>query len=266
MKLILILTIVFIFPQFDIFKKKEVPPPGTIKVRENFYTDQTEVRNADYLEFLYWMKRKYGYSSTEYKSALPDTNLWVIFKPHQHLYLRDKAYKEYPVVGVSFEQAQVYCKWRSDMVNANIYAREKNLTFQALDTMDMKLVKKIFEYRLPTKSEWEEIASFDYDKKTKAKIEKEKKINGNFLDPNRSKRSDVKTLTSQVGSFYPNSLGVFDIFGNVMEYISEKGIAKGGSWQTDQKECVVKKDFTYDKPNSNLGFRCVCVRLTEDKK
>lgn len=265
MKLILILTLFFFFPQFDIFKKKEVPPPGTVKVRENFYVDITEVKNADYLEFLFWMKRKHGYNSTEYKSSLPDTNLWVIFKPHQYLYLRDKTYRQYPVVGVSFEQAQAFCKWRTDMVNANIYAQKKKLTYQALDTLDMKLVDKIYEYRLPTKVEWEEIAAIGYAPKTKAKIEKEKKINGNFLDPSRTKRSDVKTLTGLAGSYYPNSIGVYDIFGNVSEYIAEKGIAKGGSWQIDQKECTVQKDFSYDKPNNQLGFRCVCVKLMEAK-
>jgi formylglycine-generating enzyme required for sulfatase activity len=265
MKILLFLSFIFLFPQFDIFKKKEVPPPGTVKVRENFYADITEVKNADYLEFLFWMKRKHGYSSTEYKGALPDTNLWIIFKPHQYLYLRDKTYRQYPVIGVSFEQAEAFCKWRTDMVNANIYAREKKLTFLALDTLDMKLVAKIYEYRLPTKAEWEEIAAFDYDKKTKAKIEKEQKTNGNFLDPTRTKRNDVKTYTSLPASYYPNSIGVYDIFGNLSEYISEKGIAKGGSWQTDQKECTVQKDFTYDKPGNQLGFRCVCVKLIQTK-
>ena len=129
----------------------------------------------------------------------------------------------------------------------------------------MKLISRIYEYRLPTKDEWEEIAAIDFTPKIKAKIDKEHKINGNFFDPSRTKRSDVKTLTGQAGSYYPNSIGIFDIFGNVSEYISEKGIAKGGSWQTDQKECTVQKYYYYDKPNNHLGFRCVCVKLKETK-
>lgn len=256
----------FLFPQFGLLKKKEVPPPGTVKVRENFYVDVTEVKNADYLEFLFWMKRKHGFNSTEYKSALPDTNFFVIFKAHQYLYLRDKAYRQYPVLGVSLEQAVAFCKWRTDMVNANLYAKDKNLTFKALDTLDMKLVKKIYEYRVPAKAEWEEIAAIGYDKKTKEKIEKEKIVNGNFFDPGRIKRTDVKTYTSQAASYLPNSIGVYDLFGNVTEIIAEKGISKGGSWKNDEKDCIVQKDFPYEKPDNFIGFRCVCVKLDDEKK
>ncbi len=266
MKILLIPFVFIFFQQFGFLNKKETPPPGTVMVRKNFYVDITEVKNADYLEFLFWMKRKHGFHSTEYKSALPDTNFFIIFKPHQHLYLRDKLYRLFPVVGISYEQANSFCKWRTDMVNASIYAKEKNFTFKAMDTLDMKLVKKIYEYRLPTKAEWENIASIDYNKKIKTKIEKEKIVNGNFYDPERTKRNDVKTFTSQSSSYFPNNIGVYDIFGNVAEIIAEKGIAKGGSWKTDGNDCSAQKDYPYDKPNNQLGFRCVCDKLIIENK
>jgi len=39
--------------------------------------DQTEVRNLDYLEYLYWLNRVYGadYPGV-YRKALPDTLVW----------------------------------------------------------------------------------------------------------------------------------------------------------------------------------------------
>jgi len=48
------------------------------------------------------------------------------------------------------------------------------------------------------------------------------------------------------------------MIGNVAEIIDEKGIVKGGSWKTEITEVSVEKDFTYDKPQDWLSFRCVC--------
>lgn len=43
----------------------------------SFYIDETEVRNVDYLEYLYWLNRVYGATYPEvYKKALPDTLVW----------------------------------------------------------------------------------------------------------------------------------------------------------------------------------------------
>lgn len=43
--------------------------PKTVTV-SSFYMDETEVRNVDYLEYLYWIKRVYGQSYPEvYKKS-----------------------------------------------------------------------------------------------------------------------------------------------------------------------------------------------------
>ena len=41
----------------------------------SFYMDESEVTNADYREYLYWVRRvyDYGYYPQIYQSALPDT-------------------------------------------------------------------------------------------------------------------------------------------------------------------------------------------------
>ena len=76
----------------------------------SFYMDETEVRNVDYLEYLYWLKRVYGATYPDvYKQALPDTLVWRDKLGNNETfvnnYLRHPAYKNYPVVGVSWEQA-----------------------------------------------------------------------------------------------------------------------------------------------------------------
>ncbi|MDC3032112.1 SUMF1/EgtB/PvdO family nonheme iron enzyme, partial [Bacteroidota bacterium] len=95
----------------------------------SFYLDETEVSNTDYLEYLYWLKRVYGQSYPEvYTKALPDTLVWRdklgYNEPYVTQYLRHPAYRNYPVVGVSWSQANNYCNWRTDRVNERILINE----------------------------------------------------------------------------------------------------------------------------------------------
>jgi len=95
----------------------------------SFYLDETEVRNVDYLEYLYWLQRAYSQSYPEvYKKALPDTLVWRdklgYNEPFVTQYLRHPAYRNYPVVGVSWEQATNFCVWRTDRVNERILINE----------------------------------------------------------------------------------------------------------------------------------------------
>jgi len=99
----------------------------------SFYMDQTEVRNIDYLEYLFWIQRVYVDYPEVYRKALPDTLVWrrpmAYNEPMVENYLRHPAYAEYPVVGVSHIQAQDYCKWRTNRVNEMILVDEGILEF-----------------------------------------------------------------------------------------------------------------------------------------
>jgi len=100
----------------------------------SFFMDQTEVSNLDYIEYLHWLNRIYG---DEYplvlKNALPDTLVWrssmSYNEPMVEVYLRHPAYRDYPVVGVSWVQANDYALWRSDRVNERILIAAGVLTF-----------------------------------------------------------------------------------------------------------------------------------------
>ena len=162
----------------------------------SFYMDQTEVRNFDYLEYLYWLRRVFGTDYPEViKKALPDTLVWrsklAYNEPMVENYLRHPAYREYPVVGVSWTQATNYCAWRTDRVNEMIMIREgilkwdptgqsnennfntdaylagqyeglvrdemPNLDPSSQGTRKVKMEDGILlpKYRLPTEAEWE---------------------------------------------------------------------------------------------------------------
>ena len=95
--------------------------PRTVSV-SSFYMDETEVANVDYREYIYWLTRAYGSDYPEQiQKALPDTLVWrqplSYNEPMVANYFRHAAYNYYPVVGVSWIQANEYCKWRSDRVN-----------------------------------------------------------------------------------------------------------------------------------------------------
>ncbi len=96
----------------------------------SFYMDETEVANVDWLEYLYWIRRTFPDDQEYYYNALPDSLVWrrplSYNEPYVNNYLRHPAFQDYPVVGISWEQANAYSEWRTDRVNENIL-RERGI-------------------------------------------------------------------------------------------------------------------------------------------
>lgn len=246
----LLLVISFSFTKI---KKKDKIPPGTKQITETFFADETEVSNFSWQEYEFWTKTKYGANSKEHLAVLPDTLVWrdslSYNEPYVVYYYRHPAYKDYPVVGISHEQALAFCKWRTERVKeyyAICYKKDWNI-----------------EYRLPTKEEWEFISNngnninFTTFKNNKGQL----LLNCILPDSAYTHLNVAQTtdVTAPVFSYYPNHFKIYNMFGNVAEMISEKGICKGGSWRHRPEQCRAGKDVPYSKPEAWLGFRCVCV-------
>jgi len=103
-------------------------PPGTVKMYDNFYIDQSEITNLNYLEFVNWVGRVYGKESSENKKIFPDTSVWkelgMYYNGFSNYYLKHPSYRNAPVIGVSYEQANLYCKWRTDRVMEFVLIRD----------------------------------------------------------------------------------------------------------------------------------------------
>ena len=240
-------------------KKKEFLPPGTVKINDTLYADETEVTNFSWSEYENWTKNKFGANSPQHISTLPDTLVWreknSYNEPYVQYYYRHPAYKDYPVVGISHEQVVEFCKWRKDRVKEYL-SRSKKYT--AVE----------FEYRLPSKNEWEFISG-DCENMLKDGGRNEKGMitfnhrwardSAEWVGSGSDKDRIGMEVFAPVYSYWPNKFKLWQMIGNVSEMVSEKGISKGGSWRNLLEECRVGKDIPYEKPSAMLGFRCVCV-------
>ncbi|MDO8998593.1 MAG: SUMF1/EgtB/PvdO family nonheme iron enzyme [Bacteroidota bacterium] len=250
------IIIVALALSFTTIKNKSFIPPGTAQITETFFADETEISNFSWQEYEFWIKNKYGSLSQEHISALPDTLVWrektTTNEPYVKYYYRHLAYRDYPVVGISHEQAIAFCKWRTERVKEYWYIKNK---------------KEItLEYRLPTKEEWELISN--HGKEFFLNGGKNKKgevmFNHRWMTDSIWKKyfeehNKYPDVTAPTYSFWKNNFGLYNTFGNVAEMINEKGVSKGGSWRNLLEECRAGKEISYTEPTAWLGFRCVCV-------
>ena len=98
--------------------------PNKLHVR-SFFMDEAEVTNSEYFLYVQYMKNVFSPSEEKYKhiynSVLPDTLVWRKSLGNTDIlsetYFRHPSYADYPVVGVTWLQANEYCKWRTNAVN-----------------------------------------------------------------------------------------------------------------------------------------------------
>lgn len=251
-------------------QKKKNNPPGTVKVNDTLFADKTEVNNLSWREYLYYLSK---YDSAALPGALPDTSVWMqeggtMEEAYTEFYFRHPSFNNYPVVGISYNQAVAFCKWRTRAANFAWYIKENKIKDWENHMTDSFRIK--FYYRLPTAEEWESLAfpSVDtttdiFKKKGKPTVfynTKEYNIRMN-TDTTGQHHFSSAYVTVAVNSFFPGKYKTYNLTGNVAEMTTIYGIAKGGSFEHTLADSFYKNIQTYTKPERWLGFRCVAVWL-----
>lgn len=87
----------------------------------SFFMDEYEITNINWREYVNWLSVVYHNTPEVIEVARPDSTVWrgelVFNEPYVRYYYSHAAYGDYPVVGVSWNQAQDYCRWRTDRIN-----------------------------------------------------------------------------------------------------------------------------------------------------
>jgi len=275
-------------------------PPNTQYLHDSIFIDETEIANIHYLEYLYYIKK--DSSHFFYLEQLPDTTCWISgFKPTDSVsnyvdhYLRYPGYRYFPVVGISYEQAKNYCKWRGQTVTHYLKEHSRDEIYSQLNKYEV-----VVEYRLPTVDEWElaalgglSVSSFPHGLERPLKNKKYTFKVGNkpvckCLDENKIKytRSTIihKVEFNLKDKFYfkideeaikcprntafdlvyiydflKNRLGLYNMIGNVSEMTETKGVSKGGSFRHTLEESTIPKEILYTTAEAWLGFRCIAI-------
>ena len=225
----------------------------------------------------------WDFLNTYIVNVYPDTTCWVNdFKNSDNeIYLRNyfsnPAYNDYPVVGVTWEQANAYCAWCTDYLLKGLGAE----------------ARYVQRYRLPTEAEWEYAArgkdGTEFPWENKDVKNGDGCFYANFKPDRGNYTQDGNLITSKVGIYSPNSNGLYDMAGNVAEWTStiytESGVdamndlnpqlsyqaakedpyrlkkksVRGGSWK--DPESYIRsawRSWEYqNQPRSYIGFRCV---------
>ena len=225
----------------------------------------------------------YDFLNTYIVNIYPDTTCWVNDFPNSNnelylnLYFSHPNYSEYPVVGVSWEQANAFCAWRTDYLLRGMRGQ----------------AKYIQRYRLPSEAEWEFAARGREGGKFPWESGDTKSDKGcyyaNYKPGEGNYTKDGNLITSKCGIYSANSNGLYDMAGNVAEWTStvyteagvlqmsdinpdlqyraakedpyslKKKTVRGGSWK-DPVRFIQGATRTYEYQNesrSYVGFRCV---------
>jgi formylglycine-generating enzyme len=265
-------------PDNRIFGKKEIDPSKIIFHSETFDLKAAAQKgNEGKPRSMFIVKKPV--------KVYPDTLVWIrdfsysYNEPMTKRYYSHPAFGNYPVVGVNWNQASVFCEWRTQYLNAHLEA-----THKATES----------SFRLPTETEWEYAARGGrsqsmYPWGNYYLRNKKGCLLANFKPGRGNYPEDGGFYTVRADAYWPNDFGLYCMAGNVAEWTSsffyegaynfqhdmnpdirydakdtdpprmKRKVIRGGSWK-DVGYFLQTSTRTYeyqDTAKSYIGFRCV---------
>ena len=278
-----------------IFDTDEYPDELYAEVMDNMYLPLEESYNGQRTWDVKQFKFQYTYMDIERAAkdrnlkrsdviikeeieVYPDTTAWIrdfaysYNEPMHNDYFWHSAYDDYPVVGVSWKQAQAFCQWRT--LKHNGYQKSKGK-------------QPVNAYRLPSEAEWEYAARGGLQGGTYpwggpyAKNDRGCFM-ANFKPLRGDYAADQALYTVEADAYDPNDFNLYNMAGNVSEWVNgsydpasyeysstinpnvndsnnERKVVRGGSWKDVAYFLQVSsRDYEYaDSARSYIGFRTV---------
>ena len=176
----------------------------------------------------------------------------------------------HPIVKVNWFDAIAFCKWLTEKEH------------------DENLIEDRQSYRLPTDKEWSQAVGLQNEiggtpQARDGKIKNEFPWGKQWPPPTSAGNYGIpqkRGATAPVGSFKANSLGLYDLGGNVWEWCADTykggsggtrdwGVLRGGSWATTNKlEMQSSYRNVVDRNERDViyGFRCVLAPEPGDNR
>jgi formylglycine-generating enzyme len=287
-----------------IWNTKDYPDEYYAEVMDQLYLSEEETYNGQRSFRVKELKYTYNWFDTEAAIAArsdnrknyirkevamvyPDTTVWIkdfaysYNEPMHNDYFWHDAYSDYPVVGVTWKQAQAFCHWRTKLKN---------------DDQRVSGAQTVNPFRLPTEAEWEYAArggikGGTYPWGGPYLIDDNGRFMANFKPQRGDYSLDTALYTVEAKSYAANDYNLYNMAGNVSEwtassfdpgsyeYVSTlnpfvgdknnpKKVIRGGSWKDVKYFLQVNtRDFEYhDIARSYIGFRTVQDFMGESGK
>ena len=227
-------------------------------------------------------------------NVYPDTLVWIYeftYSDNEHMtqnYFSHPQYTHYPVVGVSWLQAQAFCHWRSQLRNSWLLSRG---------------YPPEHDFKLPLEAEWEWAArgglqGNPYPWGAYYPATQKGCFLANFKPQRGNFALDGSCYPQVVAYYHPNDYGLYDMSGNVAEWCRDAyspsastfvsdinpiykvnatpddpparkmKVVRGGSWKDISKYITVyTRDYQYqDTCTSYIGFRCIQPATADPKE
>lgn len=249
-----------------------------VALNDSVFVSKYEVANGAYRAFL--KDRKSKVSPAIYRSLLLDSASLRYIKmanvyakmSHYPGYFAHPAHDDYPVIGITYDQAKQYCAWLTEQER-----HHSNNDYQ-------------IKYRLIHPEEWDAISegeAFIISKKKdrvtyylEPAIRDSLNIKGTIYRTNFNCYDAIKFIVKQkiytipkkqkdfpvnyqtqpepIEDYIESEKGLFHLFDNVSEMTSEFGIVKGSNFLS-KSTAAKRRNIPYTKAAPWLGFRIVKV-------
>jgi formylglycine-generating enzyme len=272
------LNAMIVTPDNRILGKKELDAEKLMYRSETFdYKEAARRENAGKPRSQFMVKKDL--------KIYPDTLVWIrdfsysYNEPMSKRYFSHPAFGNYPVVGVSWKQANAFCEWRTQYLNSFLESKKRNTES---------------DFRLPTEAEWEYAArggrsQAPYPWGGYYLRNKKGCLLANFKPGRGNYPEDGGFYTVRADAYWPNDFGLYNMAGNVSEWTSslyyegaynfqhdmnpdirwnakesdpprmKRKVIRGGSWKDVGYFLQTgARSYEYqDTAKSYIGFRCV---------